>query len=295
VDLPCISQFDAGKTCEAVCRSGSVMDTKTIIRRIVIMKIFAITGLLLVAGSVHAADSTSHLDTILQKGTIRVCTTGDYKPYTFLREDGKYEGIEIAMAESLAKSLGVNVEWVKTSWKTLMPDFLEGRCDLSVGGVSISLERQKKAFFSDAITVDGKIPLVRCEDAKRYETVEQINQPSTRLIEPPGGTNEAFAHRELPQAQLSLFKDNVTIFEKLVSKEADVMITDASEALFQQKRYPSLCAVNPHKPMQYSEKAFLLPRDDVAWKAYVDQWLRLYKATGEYQKTVDHWLSKPDA
>ncbi|MCG7371980.1 transporter substrate-binding domain-containing protein [Pseudomonas luteola] len=259
------------------------------------MKAFAVAGLLMAATNVYAADSTSHLDTVIQKKTLRVCTTGDYKPYTFLRDDGVYEGIEITMAEALAKSLGADVEWVKTSWKTLMPDFLEGRCDISVGGVSISLERQKKAFFSDAITVDGKIPLVRCNDAKRFETIEQINQPSVRLIEPPGGTNEAFAHRELPQAQLSLFKDNVTIFEKLVSKEADVMITDASEALFQQKRYPSLCAVNPDKPMQYSEKAFLLPRDDAAWKAYIDQWLHLYKATGEYQKTVDHWLAKPDA
>ena len=33
-------------------------------------------------------------------------STGDYKPYTFLKEDGSYEGIDIDMAESLAKSLG---------------------------------------------------------------------------------------------------------------------------------------------------------------------------------------------
>jgi cyclohexadienyl dehydratase len=259
-----------------------------------IMKTLAAVGLLLMTGGAYAAEA-SHLDSVIQKKTLRVCTTGDYKPYTFLREDGAYEGIEITMAESLAKSLGAEVEWVRTSWKTLMPDLLDGRCDISVGGVSISLERQKKAFFSEAITVDGKIPFVRCEEVKRYETIEQINQPSVRLIEPPGGTNEAFAHRELPKAQLALFRDNVTIFQNLVDKKADVMITDASEALFQQRHYPGLCAVNPDKPMQYSQKAFLLPRDDFTWKAYVDQWLHLYKATGEYQKTVEQWLAKPGA
>ena len=28
---------------------------------------------------------------------MRVCTTGDYKPYTFLRDDKQYEGIDIAL------------------------------------------------------------------------------------------------------------------------------------------------------------------------------------------------------
>ncbi|MCP6083033.1 transporter substrate-binding domain-containing protein, partial [Klebsiella pneumoniae] len=76
---------------------------------------------------------------------LTVCTTGDYKPYTSLRSDGSYEGIDIAMAESLAKSLNAKINWVPTTCKTLMPDFLAQRCDIAVGGISVSLERQKKA------------------------------------------------------------------------------------------------------------------------------------------------------
>ena len=85
----------------------------------------------------------SHLDKVLQQKTLEVCTTGDYKPYTFLKEDGSYEGIDIDMAQSLAKSLGANVKWVKTSWKTLTPDFASGKCDIAMGGISVTLERQK--------------------------------------------------------------------------------------------------------------------------------------------------------
>ncbi|MBA1274184.1 transporter substrate-binding domain-containing protein [Stutzerimonas azotifigens] len=257
------------------------------------MKSLISAGLLLASGAAFAAPSASLLDEAQQRGTLSVCTTGDYKPYTFLREDGDYEGIDIALAESLARSLGVEVQWVPTTWKTLMPDFLAGKCDMAVGGVSISLERQKRAFFSDPITVDGKIPFVRCDDVDKYQTIAQLNQPSVRLIEPPGGTNEAFVHRELPKAQLELYHDNTVIFRHVAENKADVMITDASEALYQQRNYPTLCAVNPDKPLQYSEKAFLLPRDDSAFKAYVDQWLHLSKATGEYQRIADTWLAKP--
>jgi cyclohexadienyl dehydratase len=45
--------------------------------------------------------------------------------------------------------------------------------------------------------------------------------------------------------------------------------------------------------MQYSEKAFLLPRDDVAWKSYVDQWLHLSTVTGVYDGIINQWLAAP--
>lgn len=254
-------------------------------------KFAAILTLATTVSTAIAAESL--LDAVQQRGTLTICTTGDYKPYTFLRGDGQYEGIDISLAESLAKTLSVKVQWVKTTWKTLMPDFLAGKCDMAVGGVSISLERQKKAFFSDPITVDGKIPFVRCTDVERYQTIEQLNRPEVRLVEPPGGTNEAFVRRELPKAQLELFPDNTVIFQQVAEGKADVMITDASEALYQRRNYPQLCAVNPEKPLQYSEKAFLLPRDDYTWKAYVDQWLHLVKHNGEYQRIVEQWMGNP--
>ncbi|WP_252959110.1 transporter substrate-binding domain-containing protein [Pseudomonas simiae] len=253
---------------------------------------FALCVLASLATSALADTTPSHLDQVLQRGTLTVCTTGDYKPYTSLRADGSYEGIDIAMAESLAKSLNAKIQWVPTTWKTLMPDFLAQRCDIAVGGISVSLERQKKAFFSQSLGVDGKIPLVRCADVQRYQTVDQINQPQVRVIEPAGGTNEVFAHAHLGQAQIRLH-DNVTIFDELLAGKADVMITDASEARYQQKLKPGLCAVNPERQMQYSEKAFLLPRDDVAWKNYVDQWLHLSQATGAYDAIVSQWLATP--
>ncbi|WP_025119600.1 MULTISPECIES: transporter substrate-binding domain-containing protein [unclassified Serratia (in: enterobacteria)] len=245
-------------------------------------------ALLVAAGS---ASAQSNLDKVLQQKTLTVCTTGDYKPYTFLKEDGSYEGIDIAMAESLANSLGAKVKWVKTSWKTLMPDFVAGKCDIAMGGISVTLERQKQVFFAERLDTDGKIPLVRCTDVKKYRTVEQINKPAVRLIEPAGGTNEAFVRAHLPKANLTLSHDNMGIFQQLVDRKADVMITDASEALYQQKRYPKLCAVNPDKPLQYGEKAYMLPRDDMSWKLYVDQWLHLSKASGEYQKIISQWLA----
>lgn len=81
----------------------------------------------------YAQPATTRLDQVLEVGHMTVCTTGDYKPYSYLREDGRYEGIDISMAESLAQSLGVKVKWVNSTWKTLMADFQSKQCDIAVG------------------------------------------------------------------------------------------------------------------------------------------------------------------
>jgi cyclohexadienyl dehydratase len=238
---------------------------------------------------VAAGSSQSRLDEVIARGTLRACTTGDYKPYSYYRQDGQFEGIDIDMVQSLARSLGVKAEFIKTTWPNLTNDFI-AKCDVAVGGVSTTLDRQKRAFFTRPYQVDGKTPIVRCDDVEKYQTVGQIDQPSTRVIVNPGGTNERFAKQYFPHAKLTVYPDNVTVFKQILAGKADVMVTDASETLLQQKLNPGLCSVHPDKPFQYGEKAWLVPRGDVVFQQYVDQWLHLARESGEYQAISDKWL-----
>ncbi|KVR40202.1 transporter substrate-binding domain-containing protein [Burkholderia ubonensis] len=235
------------------------------------------------------AGAGSRLDDVLARGTLRVCTTGDYKPYSYYRADGRFEGIDIDMADALAKSLGVKADYVKTSWPNLTADFV-AKCDIAVGGVSTTLERQKRAFFTQPYMTDGKTPIVRCADADKYQTVAQIDRPETRVIVNPGGTNERFAKQHFTHANVTVYPDNVTIFKQILAGKADVMVTDASETLLQQKLNPGLCSVHPDQPFQFGEKAYMVPRGDVVFQQYVDQWLHLALANGEFRAISDKWL-----
>ncbi|WP_218823245.1 transporter substrate-binding domain-containing protein [Inquilinus limosus] len=67
-----------------------------------------------------------------------------------------------------------------------MADFTSGACDMAMGGISVTLQRQKQAFFSIPIDVNGKTPITKCENVDKFATVEQIDQPGVRVIEPPG-------------------------------------------------------------------------------------------------------------
>ncbi|MFE1174210.1 transporter substrate-binding domain-containing protein [Streptomyces sp. NPDC058773] len=238
-----------------------------------------------------SAGKASALDAVPRRGVLRVCTTGDYRPFSHRDPaTGKYRGVDIEMAGDLAKSLDVRPRYVATTWADLVGDLSAGRCDIAMGGVSVTLPRARSVYFSEPTRTDGKTPIVRCTDKDRYRTPAQIDRPGTRVIVNPGGTNEEFARTHLHRAALTVHPDNTTVFDEIIAGRADVMMTDASETRYQAKIHPELCSLHPDKPFTFSEKAYALPRGDDEFKAYVDQWVHLATHDGTYRKYEEAWM-----
>ncbi|CAE6777776.1 Cyclohexadienyl dehydratase [Paraburkholderia aspalathi] len=256
------------------------------------MKFVVALTLLLAQSFAFAQTPPSTLARVTQSGILRVCTPGDYKPFSFQRAPGEFEGLDVDLMGSLATALNAKPQFVKTTWANLLPDFVAGKCDIAAGGISVSLERQKQAYFSTPYMVNGKTPLTRCENVAKYQSIEAIDQPSVRVIANPGGSNEKFARTKLSHAQLTMHSDNLTIFDEIIKGHADVFVTEAAEAIVQSKAHPELCAVNPDKPLQYAEMGYLLPNGDDVFKHFVDQWLHLSQANGEYAQMSAKWLGK---
>ncbi|QRX96587.1 transporter substrate-binding domain-containing protein [Streptomyces noursei] len=231
------------------------------------------------------------LDAVPRRGVLRVCTTGDYRPFSYRDPaTGNYRGVDIDMARDLAKSLDATPRYVPTTWAGLVGDLTSGRCDIGMGGVSITLARARSVYFSEPTRTDGKTPVVRCADQDKYRTLDQIDRPGIRVVVNPGGTNEQFARAHIKRATLTVHPDNTTIFDEIIAGRADVMMTDASETRYQAKIHPELCAVHPDQPFTFAEKGYALPRGDDQFKAYVDQWVHLATHDGTYRKYEDAWM-----
>ena len=92
---------------------------------------------------IHELPAPGRLESIRGRGVLRVGTAGDYKPMSFLDpETGTYWGFDTELAEDLAASLGVEIEYVPTSWPTLMEDTLAGRFDLAICGITVTDARK---------------------------------------------------------------------------------------------------------------------------------------------------------
>lgn len=230
------------------------------------------------------------LEQILDSGVIRVGTTFDYAPFSSQVVDNDTfipSGIDTDLARDLAASLDAEVIFVTTSWPTLMEDFSAGLFDIGMSGISINLQRQQQAFFSDPYHSGGKTPIARCNMSDSFTSLEKIDQSKTRVIVNPGGTNEKFIRAHIKHAQVILHQDNRTIFEEIVDGNADVMITDAVEVLVQANVQKELCATMPGQTLTFQQKGYLLPQDSI-WKNYIDAWLNQRQGDGTVARLFKH-------
>lgn len=169
---------------------------------------------------------------IKQNGVIRIGTTGDYKPLTFLEPDGSYSGFDIEMAEAIAAELGVDICYVPTSWPTLTSDVKVEplKFDLAIGGITITDKRLETMLMSNGYLANGKTILCRREDAIRFKSLEDIDNPDVRVMVNPGGTNEQLAKEKLTKATIIVHQNNLEIPQLIAEGAADIMITEVTEA-----------------------------------------------------------------
>ncbi len=110
------------------------------------------------------------------------------------------------------------------------------------------------------------------------------------MIENAGGTNQHFAERTLPNAILTIWRDNLTMFGELIAGRADVMITDAVEAIYQAMAHQELVAVHPDRPFTIDYKVYLLPKAS-RLIGRTNQWLAEILIDGTINAIYRRWTT----
>ena len=234
-----------------------------------------------------AAPPPSTLDLVTQHGELRVCSTGDSRPFTFRDPGGRWSGTDIELAADLASRLGVRLTLVPTTEPTMLDDLTAGHCDIVMSGVPVTLDRAARASYSQPYLTESKAAVVRCADVARFGILDQINKSGVRAAVTPGGPSEAFARDRLRATSVTPFPDIVAADQGIATSRADVMITDLGVARDQARLHPGqLCVPNQERPLVSDQKAYLLPRGDVVFQQYVDLWIRQAQLDGSFQRAA---------
>jgi ABC-type amino acid transport substrate-binding protein len=223
---------------------------------------------------------------ILDRGTILFGTTGDYRPLSFCQPDGTYWGFGIDIANEIARRLGVNIEFKKTSWPTLTADVLAEPqlFDLAIGGITITDARRETMLMSEGYLANGKTILCRASEADRYKSLADIDKPEVRVMVNPGGLNEKFANENLTHANIIVHQKNEEIPALIAEGAADVMITEITEAPYYVQTDQRLAAPLLNAPFTHGEIGVLMQKGQEDLLQMVNNVIRQMKSDGSLRK-----------
>ena len=242
------------------------------------------------AGQSGAAEAAK-LQEIRERGVLKVGSTGDYNPMSYLDPaTGEYVGFDAALTEDLAAALGVGLEYVPTSWPTLMEDTLAGKFDLAICGITVTDARKEQALMSEGYLENGKTILVRAEDAEKYTSLGDVNKPEVRVMVNPGGLNEKFARENLPDVTLIIHDVNQDIPGLIAEGEADVMITEIMEAGYYVGQDSRLAAPLIYEPFTNGQLGVLMPKGSEDLLDYVNAFLEEEKGSGRIDELADEYI-----
>lgn len=255
-------------------------------------KLWALAAILTICNTIAFASCTANDDhasapqptvqRIQERGKLLVGTTGDYRPLSYRETDGSYWGFGIEMAEKIAERIGVGIEFVSTSWPTLTADVLAEPqlFDLAIGGITITDTRKETMLMSDGYLANGKTILCRKSESERYKSLADIDKPEVRVMVNPGGLNEQFARANLTLATITVHPKNEAIPALIAEGEADVMITEITEAPYYVQTDSRLAAPLLNEPFTRGEIGVLMQKGQEDLQQLINNTIRQMKSDG---------------
>lgn len=226
--------------------------------------------------------TTPVIDKIQQRGTVLIGTSGDYRPLSYKEpETDDYWGFCLDVAGEIAKALNVTITYVPTSWPTLSADVQDPTLfDFAIGGITITDTRKETMDMSEGYLGNGKTILCRKEDVGKYTCQEDLNHPEVRVMVNPGGLNEKFAREKLPDCTLIVYNRNEEIPNQVAIGNADVMITEITEAPWYIQNDTRLAAPLLDQPFTRGEIGVLMRKGQEDLLDAVNTTIRRMKADG---------------
>ena len=98
----------------------------------------------------------------------------------------------------------------------------------------------------------------RADEADRFQSQADIDKPEVRVMVNPGGLNEKFANENLTHATIIVWQKNEEIPNQVAEGNADVMITEITEAPWYVQNDPRLAAPLIENPFTHGEIGVLM-------------------------------------
>jgi len=166
------------------------------------------------------------LENILQSNQIKVCIWTNYYGISYLdQRTQKLIGIDVDLAKELAKDLKVNLEFVPSSFSTLIEDVTQDKCDIAMFAIGNTKKRREKIRFTTP-HLSSDIYAITTKSNKKIKNWDDIDKKGNIVAVAKGTYHEPVMKKNLKNAALLVVNNYKSRENEVLSGRADVFMTD---------------------------------------------------------------------
>ena len=250
------------------------------------LKLLAATGLVL--ASTAGAVLADQLQDILDRGTLRVGVIADVPPFGFVDAEQKPAGLDVDLANMIAKELGVDLEIQQITAQNRIPYLVTDKVDILVAILSVTPERAKQVMFSSPYA-SSTIGVFGPPDIP----VSSVADLAGHSIGVSRGTVEDLALTALaPDADIVRYEDNATATTAYQSGQVELYATADILAYAVNKGEPAR-RLDIKFPLGFDSAHIGVKNDEFGLLQWMNSFVYVHRVNGDLDKLSRKWLNVP--
>lgn len=250
-------------------------------------------GLSLSTPSLANESATANLDSINQRGTLRVGMS-TFVPWAMRNKQGELIGFEIDVAKRLAADSGWKVEFVPTAWDGIIPALLAKKFDVIIGGMSVTPERSKSVLFTAPYSHSGVQVAASKTLAADFTSMEKFNSRRVKIAARRGAFTVQVAREAFPKATILQFDDDAQAFQEVINGNAHAVIASSPKPEHETIKHSDKLFLPFSERLAKGNEAFAVRLGEEDKKAFFDTWIQARMADGWLQQRYEYWFSTLD-
>lgn len=220
------------------------------------------------------------LEKIIKEKTLKVCIWSEYYGISYLdSRTQKLIGIDSDLALELAKDLDVELEYVPSSFATLIEDVTKDKCDIAMFAIGNTPQRRDKVRFTTP-HLASDIYAVTTKTNKKIQEWDDIDKSGVIVAVAKGTYHEPIMKEKLKKATL-LVVDSMHAREKeVISGRADVFMSDYPFAKRMLATTDWAKLITPEKTYHMTPYAWAMAYGDEKFYGRVEQFIKDIKKDG---------------
>ena len=255
------------------------------INRRSLLKFVAATGTLVLASlSISAPVLADELDTIKEKGVIRIAMSGAYPPFNFVNDANEVVGFDPAIGTEIAKRMELEVKIITTAWDGIIGGLLANKYDAIVGSMTITEERDKVVDFVGPYYATKRA--IFTKEGSDIKSVKQLDGATLGVT--LGETHEQWA-REAGY-KIRTYKGLPELLMELDNGRVDAIVNDRIAAMLAIKENGYKMVELPDLETEAFGAGIAIREGNPELKAAMQKALDDMMADGTYLKIANEWV-----